>query len=565
MKILVGLSSSIFTSESKNYKMCIIEVDEITSERHSKNEWVDLDINQLQECSNVKVDINKFKSIEQNPKEYLEAEFDVNKLIGWGINDKDFQITNVYYDENNCPQLYRTVSSNGYVSMHDISELEYRKDSSLYGQNLDELPNFVRKEPLSNAYDWWKAKDEAVKKAESRYSSGQFEVYEDMPVKLLYHYLKGVKGFKVGYHTATEEDNSSEILHEYMLFKDTANIKLVESISKEQNMHSLYSFGGYDMFGVKKDPYPAKRKISYYGATMSMICSKENFPKFDFNDGPTLYSSYDENGLNIVLDYRKGLMYAYNKIEETGCIQKNWRLGECTDFFGMTEYNVIPSELALLSARLQSEKEGTIYGHVMSETNGHWSTFNTDAWMKTIGFVLSTQYYSPEFKQQIMPILNSYQDYYSKNLDKLIERIGATDALETMKWTKDTSKNILKTISSIESDGSIRQSDIDVVDQMSGLFTFKRNNYDLPDWLQIYSPNIIECLGGVNLLKQLIATRGEEFSRGCIPILAKGIETEQRNKSKGKNKRFVKPEEIIQEEIKFEEIGTVNESVGIRR
>jgi len=559
MKVLIGLSNDSFTNESKNYKMCIVEVDEITSERHPKNEWVDLDINKLQECSNVKVDVNNFKSIEQNPEEYLEAEFDVNKLIGWGRNNKDFQITNVYYDENNQPQLYRIVNSSGYVSMHDISELEYRKGSSLYGQTLEELPNFVRKEPLSNAYNWWKAKDEAGKKVESRWFSGQFEAYEDMPVKLLYHYLTGVKGFKVGYHTATEitEDYSSEIRHEYMLFKDTANIKLEESVPKEQNRHSLYSFGGYGMFGAEKDPYPDKRKISYYGATMSMICSRENFPTFDIHNGPTSSGPHDENGFDITLDYRNGLMHAYNKIEEAGCIQKNWRLGEYTDFFGMTEYSVIPNELALLSARLESEKEGTIYGH--------WSTFNTDNWMKTIGLALSTQYYSPEFRQQIMPILNSYQNYYSKNLGGLIEKIGAKAALEAMKWAKDTSKNILNSISNIKSDGSIQKSNIDVVDQMSGLFTFKRNNYDLPDWLQIYSPNTIECLGGVDLLKQAIATRGEEMSKESIPILAEGIEAEQRAELRRKNERFVKPEEIMQEEVKTEEIGTINESVGIKR
>lgn len=63
------------------------------------NGW-DLDINKLQECSNVKVNINNFKSIAPNPKEYLETKFDLNKLIGLGINDKNFQITNIYYDEN---------------------------------------------------------------------------------------------------------------------------------------------------------------------------------------------------------------------------------------------------------------------------------------------------------------------------------------------------------------------------------------------------------------------------------------------------------------------------------
>ena len=566
MKVLIGLSNDGFTSESKNYKMCIVDADEITPGGH-RNEWVDLDVNKLQECSNVKVDVNNFKSIEQNPDEYLEAEFDLNKLIGWGRNDKDFQITNVYYDEKNHPQLYRTVNSNGYVSMHDISELEYRKNYSLYGQTLEKLPNFVRKEPLSKAYDWWRAKDEAGKKEGSRWFSGQFDTHENMPVKLLYHYLVGVKGFKVGYHTATEitEGYSSEIQHEYMLFKDTANIKLEESVPKEQDRHSLYSFSGYNIFGEEKDPYPAKRKIGYYGATMSMICSGKNFPTFDINSGPTSSVSYDKDGFAITLDCRDGLMHAYNKIEEAGCIQKNWRLGEYNSIFGMTEYSMIPRELALLSARLQSEKEGTIYGHVMSATYGHWSTFNTDDWMQTIGLALSTQYYSPEFRQQVQPIINSYRDYYSKNLGKLIEELGAKDALEAMKWTKTTSKEILNSIFNIKSDGNMQRSNTDIVDQMSALFTFKRNNYDLPDWLQIYSPSTIERLGGVDLLKQAIATRGEEFSKESIPILAEGVEAEQRAELRRKNERFVKPEEIIQEGVKTEEVGAIKESVGKRR
>ena len=51
--------------------------------------------------------------------------------------------------------------------MHDISELEYRKKSSILGGALEKLPAFVKKEPLSSAYEWWKAKDEAGKKSES--------------------------------------------------------------------------------------------------------------------------------------------------------------------------------------------------------------------------------------------------------------------------------------------------------------------------------------------------------------------------------------------------------------
>ncbi len=568
MKLLIGLSNGGFASESKNYKMCIVDVDEVTSEKYYKNEWIDLDIDKLKECCNIKVDVNNFKSIEQDPKEYLEAEFDVNKLIGFGRSDNDFQITNVYYDENNQPQLFRIVNSSGDVSMHDISELEYRKDSSIYGQLLDKLPNFVRKESLSDAYNWWKAKDEAGAKIECRWISGQFEVYESMPVKLLYHYLIGVKGFKVGYHTTTEitEDYSSEILHEYLLFKDTVNIKLEEAVPKEQNEHSLYSVDEYNIFGEKNDPYPIKRKIGYYGATMAMICSRENFPTFPtFDNRPTLFGKYDENGLIIELDYRGGLINAYNKIEEAGCIQKIWRLGEDNSFSGGTECNIIPNELANLSARLQSEKENTIYGHVMSATHGHWSTFNTDNWMKTIGFALSTQYYSSEFKQQIMPILNSYQDYYIKNLRQLIEEMGAKDALEAMRWTKVASKNVLKLISNVKSDSSIQKSNIDVVEEMSSLFKFKRNNYDLPDWLQIYSPDTIECLGGVELLKQTITIKGEQEAKELISVLAEGIESDKRAEFRGTNERFIKPNEIISEQFKIEETDTINESISKKR
>lgn len=234
MKVLVGLSKREF-EDNEPYRMCVVETDEIKGGIKS-SEWEDLDIEKLNECVNIRISTENFKNNIQNPNEYINADFDIERLIGWGRKQKDFQVTNVYYDESNQPQLYRVVSSDGYVSMHDISELEYRKMSSILGSTIEELPLFVKKEPLSSAYEWWKAKDEAGKKSESRFFSGQFETYESMPVKLLYHYLTGVKGFKVGYHTATEitEDYSSEIQHEYMLFKDTANIKLRESIPKKK-------------------------------------------------------------------------------------------------------------------------------------------------------------------------------------------------------------------------------------------------------------------------------------------------------------------------------------------
>ncbi len=565
MKILVGLNKRGF-DDNEPYRMCIVETDEIKDGIQS-SEWEDLDVSKLSECVNINISAENFKNNMQNPNEYITADFDIEKLIGWGRNQKDFQVTNVYYDESNQPQLYRVVSSDGYISMHDISELEYRKKSSILGATLEELPAFVKKEPLSSAYEWWKAKDEAGKKSESRFFSGQFETYESMPVKLLYHYLTGVKGFKVGYHTTTEitEDYSSEIQHEYMLFKDTANIKLRESVPKEQNRHSLYSFGGYGMFGQEKDPYPDKRQLSYYGATMSMICTRENYPTFDIHHGPSSQSGYDKDGIAIDIDYRNGLMSIYNKLESAGCISKNWRLSGYNNFFGMTEYALLPEELALLSARLQSEKEGVRYGHVMSATHGHWSTFNTDEWIKAVGLALSTQFYSPELREKINPILQNYQVLFSSELGKMIEDMGAKDALEVMKWSKENAKTVLQDISLVKEDGTLQKANVAVVDQMSNLFTYKRNNYPLPDWLQIYSPETIEALGGVELLQQAINTRGEELTKESIPILAEGIESERRYELRKTGERFVKPEEVIVQDSMSEEPNYSNQSSGIRR
>lgn len=554
MRVLVGFAKRGI-GDNESYRMCIVETDEI-KEGLKSPKWEELDINKLSECVNIQVNAENFKSDVQNPIEYIKSNFDISKLIGWRRNQKDFQITNVYYDESNQPQLYRVVNSDGHISMHDISELEYRKDYSVLGESLNDLPSFVKKEPLSSAYEWWKARDEA--------SFRQFEPYGSMPVKLFYHYLIGVKGFKIGYHTATEitEDYSSEVQHEYMLFKDTANIKLRESIPKEQGKLRLYSFGDKE-----KDPYPNKRKLSYHGATMSMICTRENYPTFGIDCSPNLQSSHDKDGISVYIDYsnRSGLMAIYNKFEENGCISKDWRLGEYNDLFGMTEYALLPEELALLSARLQSEKEGVMYGHVMSATHGHWSTFNTDKWIKAVGLAISTQFYTPELREKINPVLQDYQTLFSSALGKMIEDMGAKDSLEVMKWTKDNAKTVLQDISLVRQDGTMQKANVTVVDQMNNLFIYKRNNCPLPDWLQIYSPETIDALGGVELLQQAIDTKGEDLLKESIPILAEGIESERRYELRKKGDKFVKPEEVITEDTMSEKSNYSNQSSGIRR
>ena len=134
-----------------------------------------------------------------------------------------------------------------------------------------------------------------------------------------------------------------------------------------------------------------------------------------------------------------------------------------------------------------------------------------------------------------------------------------------MKWTKENAKNVLQDISLVREDGTLQKSNVSIVDQMSNLFTYKRNNYPLPDWLQIYSTETIEVLGGVELLQQAINTKGEKVLKESIPILAEGIESERRYELRKKGERFVKTEEVITEDTFSEEANYSDQSSGIRR
>ena len=127
---------------------------------------------------------------------------------------------------------------------------------------------------------------------------------------------------------------------------------------------------------------------------------------------------------------------------------------------------------------------------------------------------------------------------------------GAKDALEVMKWTREAIKTILQDISLVNKDGTIQRADIGIVNQMSNLFTYRRNNFPLRDWLQIYSPETIEQLGGVELLQQAIKVRGEELTKEAISILTDGFENDQKNNLRS-GKKYVKPGEITPEEKKI--------------
>ena len=512
MKILVGLSKGL-KQENIPYQMFMVDVD---STEPLKQEWMEVTPQALSSCSNVRVNLGKYKSITQNPVEYLEADFDLTRLIDVTANNNDFQIINVYQDSNGEPVLYRSVNASGEVKIHHITELLYNKMFSIYGTDLKNLPAYVKTSNVEEAYQYWDSLDKVkVNRRTTRFVYENFDTNEEMPIQLFYHYLTGVKGFQLGYHTVSDVENKVgevEKLHEYFLFKDTANIKLKESIKENEEVEEVAMFGN-------KNPYPDTRKLGYYGATMSLICNRKNYPAFDVYTRPTSEANYDAEGIEVTIDLTDGNMAVYNKYEEANCISPTWRLGDAHNFFGVTLASLLSEKLIGLSKKFQNEKERVDFGH--------WGTQNTNDWFFVMEFALSTQYYTKELRNSLGEILNDFQYLFSLKLSEMIERISAKDALETMKWASEQVERVISTVSYMSADGNLQSSTI-TVEQMKNLFTFKRNNLDLPDWLQIYSPATIEKLGGVEYLQQFIATRGEESAELFLSMWAEKIETEQK-------------------------------------
>ncbi len=543
MKILVGLSNGL-RNEQEPYQMLIVDVDNL---EEGRPEWQQVKPEILNSCANIRVNLGSYQSILQNPVEYLEAEFDVSKLIDVSINNREYQIINIYEDEGGNTVLYQTANASGEIEMHHISEFPYKKKFSIYGENMEELPSYVKPSTLSEAYDWWSKKDKVnIKNKKTRFAYENFDTTEDMPVQLLYHYLIGVKGFELGYHTITDitEKEKQEKLHEYFLFNGSANIKLKESMPVNEDEIEVSFYGN-------KDPYPDKQKLGYYGATMSLICDCRNYPAFDVYTRPTSEISYDKEGIEVTVDIIDGCMGVYNRYEEAGCIAPDWRIGEHKNIFGVTLANLLPDKLANLSKQLESEKERIVYGH--------WSSYNTNDWFQVMGLALSSQYYTPELRNKLSEILREYQTIFASKLTELISRISAKDTLEVMKWAEDHIENVMEDISFIREGGNVQKSNV-TMEQMKNLFTFKRNNLELPDWLQIYSADTIEKLGGVAYLKQFIRTRGEESAESYLSIWAEKLESDQRYAAREHKDDLFPGLENVQERT-IEEIPTINPEI----
>ncbi len=129
----------------------------------------------LGECSNIRV--QRFISSKQNPVEYLRGDFAVSRLIvensSFQEKANDFQVVTVYHQDDK-PCLYLTVDRMGKFSLHDVSELDYAKNS-IFGSRIDSLPSFVEHKSVTCAYEYLQMLDVAKIK--------------DMPVGLFKQYL----------------------------------------------------------------------------------------------------------------------------------------------------------------------------------------------------------------------------------------------------------------------------------------------------------------------------------------------------------------------------------------
>lgn len=125
--------------------------------------------------------------------------------------------------------------------------------------------------------------------------------------------------------------------------------------------------------------------------------------------------------------------------------------------------------------------------------------------------------------EQLMPIV---QNFMHTVLDK--------DKINSFAWGDDDKLSeedcakldeLRAKFSSIESTAQLLQEQ--KRDEMSFESGDKQDINSLPDWAQKYPKSVISSLGGVALLKTLIATKGEEEARGIVEMLGGAIMSER--------------------------------------
>lgn len=473
----------------------------------------DVTLDTLESCDNIDVIRDAFRDNMQDPLEYISAQFDTSIFITDDYVDCfSFYVTHLYYDSDDNIQLFRTINPFGKIDIHDVSEWECRKEYSVYGNDLENMPSFVQKDTLMDAYQWWKySKNEGDNL--SFYDNG-FEIYEFMPIKLIYHYLVGVLGFQLGYHVAYPNNSyfAGEI-HEYMLVKGSANLKLIENV---------------DLSCERDDAYNRQRTLWYYRFRLSFLCKKEQ-EEYLKSLGLTV-KDYDSSLCEVYLETEKDAIKIYERLYLEGLIVEEWRPKQTGGISDTLLHNLIPLYIYILNSKYEAKKH-------RDSTNFNKEYYSCK-WMKAASLVACKQFYSDYLLTVLNPIFDSYSEILNHYFREMLYNMGSRRTFMTMRWTY---RNLLKTIEGMRYDDGIINSPVvpSSIENNDKIFSFCRNDLDVPDWLKVYSRAVIEELGGVEFIKKMLSEGKAAIVKRTLTELADAIE-EKNPKNLKARKGYIK-------------------------
>lgn len=469
----------------------------IVSDTEKENSLDDYQfINQfiLNNCANVWT--SKFLSSKQNPLEYLRGDFDVSKLI---IDDfklqnriKDFQIITVYYDEYNEVTMYKSIDRAGNISIHDISEFEYTKNSCISGNDISNLPKYVERKPVRDAYSFL---DSYVENTN----------ITDLPVRLFKNYLISAKNFKEGYHTVTKVNNGIDFkIHEYLLFNGIITIKLIEYVSEDKKI-----------FMTKQDelsnPYPKERTAGFLSSPLILLGTKRAIQRFCKSGIDTEFEYYNSKAIKMSIPFSDETINLYDKYIKSKDTLFSWQLDIFNNIPLDIYKNILPNEIYKLPSIFYRDMKSTPYG-IKRSINFTRDNELINTWIYTVCLPICWQFFSNCLKSALKPVMKNYKDIYMNILTRLMSDVGPKDTLTIMKWTEEHLRTNL---------GVIIGSEIGVVTEFSSLFSFYQNNYDLPPELKIYSEETIAKYGGYDALKRDYSNPNGQMRQFIIKKLEK--------------------------------------------
>ncbi len=447
----------------------------------------------LGQCLNVNV--SNFCSAKQNPLEYLKGEYDVKRLLienNASNRIKEFQIIEIYEDENHKPLLYKAIDRDGNIDIHDISEFSYVKNNSVFGKDINTLPSFVQRKQISDSCEYLKYKIET-------------NDLRDLPVGLFKQYLINAKGFKEGYKSVTNSSFGTEYqIREHMLFNGTATIKLIEYIPKEKNV-----------FMTKQDeisnPYPKERTVGYKSTPLIFLSNLRVMPDFRKNTIEGIYEYYNLKTVKISLPIMPNVFYLYDKYVKSKdmlyLLQLDFNNNITIDIYK----NVLPESLFDLPHKFFQEMK------IIPFSRNKFPNLDEDnlyikLWIYTVAILLCWDTYSYPLKKRLKTFIENYQHIYESILSQLVLDIGPEKTLLVMKWLKRNLKINLSSLLGCEGD---------FIDEYACLFSFTQNEYNLPPELKIYKESTIIAYGGIDKLLEDYNTSYKERKDFIIRELEK--------------------------------------------